>query len=962
MEFVDFFLNPQSEEEFEIINTESGKTNTQIPFFEGGMNYRSTLIRALEMTGDEQAQFNPQRFNEAEKKWLKKVQIINQEGTEFNSFTTFLPNLGQQLYNSLFPKGKTSEDIIKNAQQRANIGKEGLEDELHLQFRFEPQYKEENEPESVINNFIADYPWELIHDGNKFLAWYKVSFSRYIAYKDNPPNLKPVGKINVLLISPQTFDYNDSKRKAIRKGLEKAKTEGHINLIDLADLVKGRPTFEALQNYLTQQESQTHVLHFDGHGLYGKKCTSCGKVNQGFKPQQCSNCGKVLSQEAQGYLEFENEQGQPDYISGEKLGTTLQNFNATQNQQQEKLALVVLSACQSGMALAGSSAFNGAAQKLIQHRIPAVVAMQYSVSIKAATKFAEQFYRALGQKQPLSAAMRQARIKMDIESNQWYRPVLYLRWNDHQGGQLFDLSLSEQQASLSDKKVCQKGDNLKSPPISEELSFAQRLQKESLQAELAARKKDYEDVVPKYNREQNPALKNSWKDQLDECLKDIDRIEKDIKKLDKCHEDEIIVELFNILNNHFDEYKNTILQAYRLSLPSRLRDEIEPLNTDSLIKELQLFPKQEPYSYLEKFVVLLLLLLSSDSKISIELNQIERNETIKVCQELQVWAQKNIKNYQQLLIELKQEQKEKNKQCNPCLMLAISKSGSSYVVEAWLIKNLVQYNRNNQEYDLDCEQLKINQKSLIKTDEKLSNLPQLVIKLIAQSLNKCQKSLQQIHIFLPCELMNHPVDSWQTEEEKEKDYIITIGEYSEVLLRCSERLRGKSPKFFKWCEKAKILKNNLHQPSVNFLTLGNSKNPQILFEKVKKEDVIAVEIINVFQKEQPGTLLWKGSIPLALWIRKTLPNIDKELDNLLRKNQQKDLQRNKISVKQSIFTRIPHLIGRLLNRKSHIPLKEIPCQVKKKRGENHLISKHLCLLWDDPDLLPPEQFLTHSNL
>ena len=51
-----------------------------------------------------------------------------------------------------------------------------------------------------------------------------------------------------------------------------------------------------------------------------------------------------------------------------------------------------------------------------------------------------------------------------------------------------------------------------------------RLQKESLEAELAARQKDYQDVFRKYKREQNPANKNSWKDQVDEILEDIDQL------------------------------------------------------------------------------------------------------------------------------------------------------------------------------------------------------------------------------------------------------------------------------------------------------------------------------------------------------------------------------------------------------------------------------------------------------
>jgi tetratricopeptide (TPR) repeat protein len=137
-------------------------------------------------------------------------------------------------------------------------------------------------------------------------------------------------------------------------------------------------------------------------------------------------------------LVFEDEEGEADYISAEQLGTLLHQTRLSDGTHQTGgVALVVLSACQSGMAVAGESVFNGTAQNLIGHRVPAVVAMQYSVSVEAATKFAEQFYRSVGQKDSLTVAVNQGREAMGAEGNQWYRPVLYLRWRDNQGGQLF---------------------------------------------------------------------------------------------------------------------------------------------------------------------------------------------------------------------------------------------------------------------------------------------------------------------------------------------------------------------------------------------------------------------------------------------------------------------------------------------------------------------------------------------
>jgi hypothetical protein len=51
------------------------------------------------------------------------------------------------------------------------------------------------------------------------------------------------------------------------------------------------------------------------------------------------------------------------------------------------------------MAVAGDSVFNGMAQNLIDQRLPAVVAMQYSVRADAACEFAEQFLSGAGQQE-----------------------------------------------------------------------------------------------------------------------------------------------------------------------------------------------------------------------------------------------------------------------------------------------------------------------------------------------------------------------------------------------------------------------------------------------------------------------------------------------------------------------------------------------------------------------------------
>ncbi|MBW4429486.1 MAG: hypothetical protein KME50_35240 [Nostoc desertorum CM1-VF14] len=50
------------------------------------------------------------------------------------------------------------------------------------------------------------------------------------------------------------------------------------------------------------------------------------------------------------------------------------------------------------------------------------------------------------------------------------------------------------------------------------------------------------------------------------------------------------------------------------------------------------------------------------------------------------------------------------------------------------------------------------------------------------------------------------------------------------------------------------------------------------------------------------------------------------------------------------------------NEDNDISLKELPSRFKSKKAEGNKNINHLCLLWDDPDLLPPEQLLTENKL
>ncbi|MFB2772531.1 CHASE2 domain-containing protein [Pelatocladus sp. BLCC-F211] len=434
MELLKVYLSPINEADFKVSVNGSrvgqAEINSTLPFWQERINWLITVIKSLEAI-----RFRSEDFQRSgEQDWMVQAGLLAQDQKTFHPH--FLTNIGKALYQSLFPPGSKVAKVLQNAINLAQNN--GIQ--LHIQL--------EIAADIIGSTRLPDYPWELMHDDRGFLTQQQVTFSRYITYDAAPPKLPSMERVNVLLISSAASDPENGLEKlptqeqqAVRRGLGIAEKEGHIRLVELKP-----PTFKALRDYLTEHRDETapHIIHFDGHGLFGKRCNNildngqlCRTIHKGVKINNCQRCHASLP-EPQGYLVFEDETGKPNYVSAREIGTLLQQNSFTDDSKELRgVTLVVLSACQSGLALTGTSVFNGVAQSLIAHRTPAIVAMQYSVSVAGATAFSEQFYRSLGQKNPLAMAVSQSREAMGVEGNQWYRPVLYLRWQDNEGGQLF---------------------------------------------------------------------------------------------------------------------------------------------------------------------------------------------------------------------------------------------------------------------------------------------------------------------------------------------------------------------------------------------------------------------------------------------------------------------------------------------------------------------------------------------
>ena len=93
------------------------------------------------------------------------------------------------------------------------------------------------------------------------------------------------------------------------------------------------------------------------------------------------------------------------------------------------LRLVVLNSCE-GARTTLTDPYAGVATTLVQLGVPAVVAMQFEISDRAAIVFAEELYTNLiGRRDPIDASVAEARkaIYSDVDKVEWATPVLFVR-------------------------------------------------------------------------------------------------------------------------------------------------------------------------------------------------------------------------------------------------------------------------------------------------------------------------------------------------------------------------------------------------------------------------------------------------------------------------------------------------------------------------------------------------------
>ncbi|WP_161975384.1 tetratricopeptide repeat protein [Tengunoibacter tsumagoiensis] len=293
------------------------------------------------------------------------------------------------------------------------------------------------------------YPWELLHNGDHFLLVSGIfTLSRALLRPDLPGGCElPVHPpFRVLYISASPHDCAPLETERSFAAMEEALSP----LIESGQIFLDRlepATFSQLVRYLNLyggagmlDDSDTtipcYVVHFDGHGAYGKLCPrdDCRTMN-GPDIRLCAHCGAGLTRiKAQTYLCFCDEDGSKRFIDTQSLRGLFLSSD---------VRLAVFAACETatfterrkGPSQAHAAVDATLATALVTAQVPAVVAMPFSLQDDLSPTFMYHFYEALAEGRTLEEALSRARqALLPMQQKSWFIPVLYRHVTDGDEG------------------------------------------------------------------------------------------------------------------------------------------------------------------------------------------------------------------------------------------------------------------------------------------------------------------------------------------------------------------------------------------------------------------------------------------------------------------------------------------------------------------------------------------------
>jgi uncharacterized RDD family membrane protein YckC len=248
---------------------------------------------------------------------------------------------------------------------------------------------------------LRNVPWELLWVKPDFVS---ISASTpVLRYFDPSVRRPPVAALHPLRILGMVSSPGDVAPLDVES--EKEQLESACRDLKERGLLEIEWVQQAtLSGLLERLKSGTkyHIFHFMGHGDFDEQAED-------------------------GVLLFEGKAGRSQRVPGATLGTIIRDHHT--------LRLAVINACEGARTANDSS---GVASSLMDHGLPAVIAMQFEISDVAAISFARCFYGSLARGNSIDNALADARLGMFADSHalEWATPVMFTSVDD---GKLFSL-------------------------------------------------------------------------------------------------------------------------------------------------------------------------------------------------------------------------------------------------------------------------------------------------------------------------------------------------------------------------------------------------------------------------------------------------------------------------------------------------------------------------------------------
>ena len=274
-----------------------------------------------------------------------------------------LRKIGGELYQKLFPP--VVEQVWHEYKQRSEF--------LILCLRF---------AEGAAK--LEVLPWETLHDGAEFIAaghkTTPTTLTRLPLDVAPPSELSPIPRpLRLFGFFASPLDLRDHERlnaereqEILLEAINDPAAQGRISA-DFEDEAK----LEILERSLRAELAGSggyHILHFTGHGISPR------------------DGGGLLLEDA----------------DGKKLSASIAAVMQAVKSGVDKLRLAVISGCQTARKL-HTGAFSDLARELLRQRVPAVIAMQFSISDDGGLKFAEVLYKEIAKGVELERAVHTAR-------------------------------------------------------------------------------------------------------------------------------------------------------------------------------------------------------------------------------------------------------------------------------------------------------------------------------------------------------------------------------------------------------------------------------------------------------------------------------------------------------------------------------------------------------------------------